>query len=592
MHETSYNKMRGFVTTYLSPYKDAELNIADIGAQSVLGHKTYREHFQNPRWRYQGLDIEPGNNVDILVDNPYVWNSLEDACFDVAVSGQALEHIEFPWQTFSEIYRVLKPGGLFCLIVPSSGKEHRFPVDCWRFYPDSMRALARTSGFSAIEIFCDIGFGEWQDTFAVFQKPLIEGDNNSFPSQSSKDVAFTIYFNALKNKPQSPEYYINLAEQLTNRGKEDQLFMVYRLGIERCQNNIGLRQRMVEILSNEEAWLAAAEHTVALLGAGPLAAASVELAGKVFEALPPQHRTVYAQLLPAEVPQLKKIASLAGSQNFPALMLAVLEQLSIKDPKVELHKTNGYLTLWKSGEQAKAEAGFRALLHNKLKTGVIERTTVIQNLIDLKAYKRYLEIGVERGINLFQIDIQDKLAVDPALKTPCGNNNFPGHRFFEITSDDFFRSPPKDVKDGGIDIALIDGLHTYEQALKDVENCLRYLRPNGVIVMHDCLPASEAEAEPSLELARVTPGFTGNWTGDVYKTIIHLRAFRPDLFAAVLDCDHGVGIVYKGTPDSMITIDENAIARLSYTDLRYNLGHWLNIKPAEWFNEWLSGWNG
>jgi hypothetical protein len=43
---------------------------------------------------------------------------------------------------FIEIQRVLKPEGLFYLNAPSNGTYHRYPVDCWRFYPDSGVALS------------------------------------------------------------------------------------------------------------------------------------------------------------------------------------------------------------------------------------------------------------------------------------------------------------------------------------------------------------------------------------------------------------------------------------------------------------------
>ena len=47
--------------------------------------------------------------------------------------------------------RVLKPGGLLCLVAPSSGAVHRYPVDCWRFYPDSAQAITQYAGLELIE---------------------------------------------------------------------------------------------------------------------------------------------------------------------------------------------------------------------------------------------------------------------------------------------------------------------------------------------------------------------------------------------------------------------------------------------------------
>lgn len=170
MHESSHRKMQEFVRTYLTEAGNAALEIIDLGAHSVDGSDTYRPLFENPAWRYRGLDLVEGINVDLVAEDPYHWKELADASVDVLVSGQTLEHIEFPWLTLSEIARILRPGGLACLIAPASGPEHRYPVDCWRIYPDGMRALARHAGLREVEIFTDWNQGRWKDTFAVLQK--------------------------------------------------------------------------------------------------------------------------------------------------------------------------------------------------------------------------------------------------------------------------------------------------------------------------------------------------------------------------------------------------------------------------------------
>ena len=63
--------------------------------------------------------------------------------YDVVICGQTFEHAEFFWLTMVEMVRVLKQGGLLCLIVPCNYGTHRCPVDCYRFNADSMVALAR-----------------------------------------------------------------------------------------------------------------------------------------------------------------------------------------------------------------------------------------------------------------------------------------------------------------------------------------------------------------------------------------------------------------------------------------------------------------
>jgi SAM-dependent methyltransferase len=91
---------------------------------------------------------------------------------DVVVSGQTFEHIDFFWMSAFEIGRVLKPGGIAAIIAPSSGAEHRYPLDCWRYYPDGLAALARYVGFTVLEVGTDWRAAPWADSMLVMQKPL------------------------------------------------------------------------------------------------------------------------------------------------------------------------------------------------------------------------------------------------------------------------------------------------------------------------------------------------------------------------------------------------------------------------------------
>jgi SAM-dependent methyltransferase len=172
MHHTSFEKMLTFHGVYLGPFMDTPLRILDVGSQLVEeGQGTYRGLFQRPDWRYDGLDVSPGLNVDIAVADPYDWVEIADDTYDLVISGQALEHVEFFWGTAFEIGRVLKPGGITALIAPSNGFEHRYPVDCWRFYADGMTALAKYLGFEVVDVFTDWGRDVWQDSILVMRKP-------------------------------------------------------------------------------------------------------------------------------------------------------------------------------------------------------------------------------------------------------------------------------------------------------------------------------------------------------------------------------------------------------------------------------------
>ena len=132
-------RMGWFVNSYLAEKKG--LQVLDVGSYDVNG--SYKKLFIDKGHNYKGLDMEEGPNVDIKPNSPYKWDEVETDKFDIVVSGQAMEHIEFFWITISEMVRVTKEGGIICLIAPAGFKEHRYPVDCWRFFTDGMVAIAR-----------------------------------------------------------------------------------------------------------------------------------------------------------------------------------------------------------------------------------------------------------------------------------------------------------------------------------------------------------------------------------------------------------------------------------------------------------------
>lgn len=173
--------MKKFRDQYLSARAGEPLKIMDLGSLDVNG--SYNPLFDKAAWGYTGLDVTPGANVDIVLKNAYSWPEIKTNSVDVLVSGQAFEHIEYFWITMLEIARILKPGGFSCIIAPSGGPEHKYPVDCWRFYPDGLSAVARFARLKVLEAETqwvpderyDNKSNTWRDTRLICQKYRLSG---------------------------------------------------------------------------------------------------------------------------------------------------------------------------------------------------------------------------------------------------------------------------------------------------------------------------------------------------------------------------------------------------------------------------------
>lgn len=174
MHPTAFQNAASFNDVYLRSRND-EFTIVEIGSQDVNG--SLRALWAaDPRVRYVGVDFVAGKDVDVVLDDPYQL-PFEVESADIVLSSSVFEHSALFWLLFTEIMRILKPAGLFYLNAPSNGDFHRWPVDCWRFYPDAGKALeewGRRNGIPCLLLESYVSrqstVDNWNDFVAVFLK--------------------------------------------------------------------------------------------------------------------------------------------------------------------------------------------------------------------------------------------------------------------------------------------------------------------------------------------------------------------------------------------------------------------------------------
>lgn len=192
--------------------------------------------------------------------------------------------------------------------------------------------------------------------------------------------------------------------------------------------------------------------------------------------------------------------------------------------------------------------------------------------------RTYLEIGVDAGLTLALAAAETRaIGVDPAPKisAPLGLSQ----KIFALTSDDFFSKIDIMSEFGGlpIDLAFIDGMHNFEFALRDFIATERLCTRNSVIMIHDTYPLDRLTAERKRK--------TIFWSGDVWRTVLALKKYRPDLaIHTIATQPTGLTIVRGLDPASRVLADrvDDIVAEflaLDYSVLDADKPAALNLTP-------------
>ncbi|SMH47943.1 class I SAM-dependent methyltransferase [Mesorhizobium australicum] len=185
--------------------------------------------------------------------------------------------------------------------------------------------------------------------------------------------------------------------------------------------------------------------------------------------------------------------------------------------------------------------------------------------------RTYLEIGTLNGATL-KLSTAKSIAIDPKFQVD-GNClvGKPACHFFQMTSDQFFRDhSPSALLGSEIDLAFLDGMHLFEYLLRDFINTERHCRPNSIIAMHDCIPTDSHVARRSGGDQRYseTSPHPEWWAGDVWKVLLALREFRPELTIVSVDAPPtGLVLVSNLSPTSTVLSDSYFEIVRKYIDM-------------------------
>jgi len=184
-------------------------------------------------------------------------------------------------------------------------------------------------------------------------------------------------------------------------------------------------------------------------------------------------------------------------------------------------------------------------------TNKLTRSEIINKIIKKKNYKTYLEIGCFEDENFNKIKIEKKIGVDPVSGGTVRS-----------TSDEFFLS-----NKFFFDIIFIDGLHIYEQVKKDIQNSLKFLNSDGIILLHDCAPLKIRD--------QMVPRSHEAWYGDTWKAIVESRTLK-ELDTYTLLADNGIGVILKNKNKKILNLNIKNFKKLKFKDYYYNFTDFMN----------------
>ena len=184
------------------------------------------------------------------------------------------------------------------------------------------------------------------------------------------------------------------------------------------------------------------------------------------------------------------------------------------------------------------------------------RLFIVNDIIKKKDYKKYLEIGCFDDELFNYIECDYKVGVDPVSGGTVRK-----------TSDQFF-SENKNY----FDCIFIDGLHTYSQVKKDIENSLKFLDKGGIILLHDCLPNNF--------YAQATPRCQWTWNGDVWKAIVEFRT-KENLDVYTCYADFGIGVIFDRPNQNLLDYPKKNYSKLKFEEYHQDPHKMMNIIEYE-----------
>jgi Methyltransferase domain len=105
-----------------------------------------------------GIEASAVVTAGLMDDADFRWDFEQDppdmGRFDLALSQAMLEHLIDPYKHMRDLAALLEPGGhIVALTVLPGFNYHRYPVDCFRFFPDWFEEVAKRLSLEVVDRF-------------------------------------------------------------------------------------------------------------------------------------------------------------------------------------------------------------------------------------------------------------------------------------------------------------------------------------------------------------------------------------------------------------------------------------------------------
>lgn len=147
MHANTRKLFKKYAKQYFRP----GIHVLEVGPgappsdiQRIVGDTSLR-------WETVGIDnTSPFTYIGTEYSYP-----IESDVADIVIATNVLEHVRKPWVWIKELARITRPGGYVITINPVSWPYHERPIDCWRAYPEGMKALYEDAVLKVITCQCE-----------------------------------------------------------------------------------------------------------------------------------------------------------------------------------------------------------------------------------------------------------------------------------------------------------------------------------------------------------------------------------------------------------------------------------------------------